>query len=298
MIVAPDAAAIVTSLSVMPPTARCTNDTFTSSRSSFRRLWVTASSEPCTSAFNTKVSVAVSPLRIASKRSSSFAPGLVDRVEACARVVKRSRCSRASPTVRAIERSEVTLSSSPAIGGSDSPSTCTGMEGNASLIWSPRSLINALTRPHAAPATIGSPTRNVPLCTMIVATGPRPMSRFDSSTTPLASTSVSAPSSSTSARTTSCSKSSSMPKFCRAEISTVMVSPPQASGTSPCSESCCSTRLGSASALSILLIAVTIGTLAALAWLIASTVWGITPSSAATTSTTMSVTLAPPRASP
>ena len=36
-----------------------------------------------------------------------------------------------------------------------------------------------------------------------------------------------------------------------------------------------------------------IGTFAALAWLIASTVCGITPSSAATTSTTMSVTLAP-----
>ncbi len=36
-----------------------------------------------------------------------------------------------------------------------------------------------------------------------------------------------------------------------------------------------------------------IGTSAALAWSMASTVWGITPSSAATTSTTMSVTLAP-----
>ena len=51
-----------------------------------------------------------------------------------------------------------------------------------------------------------------------------------------------------------------MPKDCSAEISTVIVSPPQASGTRPCSESCCSTRLGSASARSILLIAVTIGT--------------------------------------
>ncbi len=35
------------------------------------------------------------------------------------------------------------------------------------------------------------------------------------------------------------------------------------------------------------------GTSAALAWLSASTVWGITPSSAATTSTTMSVASAP-----
>ncbi len=45
--------------------------------------------------------------------------------------------------------------------------------------------------------------------------------------------------------------------------------------------------------LSILLMATMIGTPAALAWLIASTVCGMTPSSAATTSTTMSVTLAP-----
>ena len=44
---------------------------------------------------------------------------------------------------------------------------------------------------------------------------------------------------------------------------------------------------------SILLSATTIGTPAALAWAMASTVWGITPSSAATTSTTISVTLAP-----
>jgi hypothetical protein len=45
--------------------------------------------------------------------------------------------------------------------------------------------------------------------------------------------------------------------------------------------------------LSILLSATTIGTSAAFAWLMASIVWGITPSSAATISTTMSVTCAP-----
>ena len=45
--------------------------------------------------------------------------------------------------------------------------------------------------------------------------------------------------------------------------------------------------------LSILLMPTTIGTLAARAWWIASTVWGITPSSAATTRTATSVTLAP-----
>ena len=84
-----------------------------------------------------------------------------------------------------------------------------------------------------------------------------------------------------------------MPKFWRAEISTMMVSPPQASGTRPCSDSCCMTRLGSALSRSILLMATMIGTSAALAWLRASTVCGITPSSAATTRMTMSVTSAP-----
>ena len=84
-----------------------------------------------------------------------------------------------------------------------------------------------------------------------------------------------------------------MPMDCRAETSVVMVSPPHCSGTRPCSESCCMTRLGSASSRSILLMATTMGTSAALAWLMASTVWGITPSSAATTSTAMSVASAP-----
>ena len=53
------------------------------------------------------------------------------------------------------------------------------------------------------------------------------------------------------------------------------------------------TRSGSASGLSILLTATTIGTPAARACWMASSVCGMTPSSAATTSTTMSVTLAP-----
>src|SRR6266567_4420241 len=53
------------------------------------------------------------------------------------------------------------------------------------------------------------------------------------------------------------------------------------------------TRSTLALSLSILLIATMIGTFAARAWWMASIVWGITPSSAATTSTTRSVTWAP-----
>ena len=78
-----------------------------------------------------------------------------------------------------------------------------------------------------------------------------------------------------------------------AETSTNIASPPYSSGTRPYSLSWPRTFVGSASSLSILLTATTIGTPAALAWLSASTVCGITPSSAATTSTAMSVACAP-----
>ena len=53
------------------------------------------------------------------------------------------------------------------------------------------------------------------------------------------------------------------------------------------------TRSGLESGLSILLIATMIGTSAAFAWSIASRVCGMTPSSAATTRITTSVTFAP-----
>jgi hypothetical protein len=78
-----------------------------------------------------------------------------------------------------------------------------------------------------------------------------------------------------------------------AETSTITVWPPHCSGTSPRSASSFFTRSAFASGLSILLIATRIGTPAALAWSIASRVCGITPSSAATTRMTTSVTRAP-----
>ena len=71
------------------------------------------------------------------------------------------------------------------------------------------------------------------------------------------------------------------------------VSPDHSSGWRPSSASWVMTRVGSAFSRSILLMATTIGTSAARAWSMASMVWGMTPSSAATTSTTMSVASAP-----
>ena len=73
--VALEAAASCTSFSVMPPMPRSTKLSLTSSRSSRLSDSVTASSEPCTSAFSTMLSVAVSPREICSKRSSSCGAG-------------------------------------------------------------------------------------------------------------------------------------------------------------------------------------------------------------------------------
>jgi hypothetical protein len=76
-------------------------------------------------------------------------------------------------------------------------------------------------------------------------------------------------------------------------MGTVIVSPPQSSGVSPSRANCSLTRWTFAVGLSILLIATMMGTLAARAWLIASRVCSMMPSSAATTSTAISVTWAP-----
>ena len=72
-----------------------------------------------------------------------------------------------------------------------------------------------------------------------------------------------------------------------------MVSPPHSSGTSSYFVSCCLMFSGLAPGRSILFTATMMGISAALAWLMASTVWGIMPSSAATTRMAISVTMAP-----
>ncbi|MPN23239.1 hypothetical protein SDC9_170627 [bioreactor metagenome] len=89
------------------------------------------------------------------------------------------------------------------------------------------------------------------------------------------------------------SSSLSTPSPVRALTGTMITSPPHSSATRLKLVKSCMMRPGLAVSLSILLIATMIGTPAALAWLIASTVWGITPSSAATTSTAISVACAP-----
>ena len=153
--------------------------------------------------------------------------------------------------------------------------------------------MSARTRPTTGPAMMLSPTFSVPSCTSTVATGPRPRSSLVSSTVPSAERFGLAFSSPISVTSRIISSSSSRLVFCLAETSTNTVVPPQASGIRPRSESWRLTVSGLAPGLSILLTATMIGTPAALAWSIASLVCGITPSSAATTRMTTSVTLAP-----
>ena len=151
----------------------------------------------------------------------------------------------------------------------------------------------ARTRPQCAPATSESPTSSVPRPIRIVTTGPRPGSSFDSITVPEAGASGLARSSSTSAMTRIVSSRSSRPSLVLAETSTNSVSPPHSTGCRPSWVISVRTRSGWAPSLSILLTATSIGTPASLAWSTASWVCGLTPSSAATTITAMSVTLAP-----
>ena len=152
MTVAFETAARLTSDSVIPPTARCTNDRRTSSCSwsSLRSASVSASSEPCTSALSTRLSVATSPRCTIAKMSSRRAPPA--RLIGCFRLAARRRWARASATVRAVFSSGATRSSSPASGTSSRPSTSTGTDGPAS-----GDLLAVLVehRAHLAPRAAG-----------------------------------------------------------------------------------------------------------------------------------------------
>ncbi len=169
----------------------------------------------------------------------------------------------------------------------------TGVDGSAVLISLPLSSTILRTRPWLAPTTIESDVLRVPFWTMIVATGPLPLSKRASTTVPVAWRFGLALSSCKSAINWMVSKRSSTPRPVRAEISTNGTSPLYSSETMPRSMSSLLTRSGLALGLSILLMAMIIGTLAALAWSMASLVCGMTPSSAATTIMTMSVICAP-----
>ncbi|MNT30334.1 hypothetical protein D3C72_1661230 [compost metagenome] len=120
-----------------------------------------------------------------------------------------------------------------------------------------------------------------------------PFSIFASITIPVPERFGLAFNSATSASSFTCSSNSLIPVFLRAETSTKIVLPPHSSGTISISVNCCLIFSGFAPGLSILFTATMIGTPAAFAWLTASCVCGIIPSSAATTMIAMSVAFAP-----
>ena len=166
---------------------------------------------------------------------------------------------------RAVSRSGRTWRKSPARGTSAYPKISTGADGPAAGIVRPRSSLMARTLPNVVPERKVSPGRSVPFWTMTVAIGPFRGSSRASRTTPWAGAEGLAFKSRTSAIRRIISRSSGMFFRSLAEISTLMTSPPHSSTSNP---SFCSSRLirsGLASGLSILLMATSRGTPAALA---------------------------------
>ncbi|OPZ56390.1 MAG: hypothetical protein BWY91_00409 [bacterium ADurb.BinA028] len=276
--------------SVIAPTPRSMIRNSTSSPTSIcSSASSRASTEPDTSPLRMRLRVSTRPAARASLRSSRLI-----RLRALASEACRSAASRRSAIWRAVRSSGATTNVSPARGTDDRPKTWTGRDGVATSRLLPCSSSRARTRPWAEPVTIASPTRKVPCWTRTVAVAPRPRSRLASMATPRASVSgLARRSRAASAVRSTASNSPSMLSFSRAETSTNIVSPPYSSATRLYSVSCWRILSGLAPSLSILLTATTIGTSAACAWLSASIVWGMTPSSAATTRMAMSVTFAP-----
>mmetsp|Transcript_7867 Transcript_7867/g.16418 ORF Transcript_7867/g.16418 Transcript_7867/m.16418 type:complete len:251 (-) Transcript_7867:564-1316(-) len=169
--------------------------------------------------------------------------------------------------------------------GTDGPASST-------LVF-PSAAISARTRPDASPAMNASPTRIVPRCMSVVATIPNPFSTRDSSTTPWASRSGLDLRSSTSACSRSLVRRASIPDPALALTSAHRMSPPSSSTSTSYEARSVLHWLGSAVSRSHLFTATTMGTPACRAHAMLSAVCSLTPSSAATTSTTMSVTSAP-----
>ena len=246
-----------------------------------------ASRLPRTSALTTSLSSRFSPSPKPANMLSNFAACCM--VWRCSRVLSR----RNSANSRAERSSVTTEKSSPAPGVPVRPSTSTGCDGPALAAWRPWSSSMVRTRPWCSPAMTTSPRRRVPFCTSMVETGPRPRSKRDSTTTPRAGASGIALSSRISACSSTASSKVGMPSPVTAETSANRASPPHSSAMTWFAANSLVTCFASAPSRSILLMATTMGTSAAWACWMASTVCGLTPSSAATTKITMSVTRAP-----
>ena len=255
--IALDAWASSTSDSLIWPTAWRMMRTATSLVPSLESDSASASTEPSTSPLSTSLSSLVSPWAMREWKS-------VSEIALAARnSCSRCRAARFDAISRASRSSANEVKMSPAAGTPLQPSTSTGVDGGACFTVWPRSSNIARTRPYCWPAAKACPTSSVPVCTRRLATTPRPCSTRASSTTPRPARVGSALRSSRSADSRIISSSRSIPVPFLAEISTATVLPPYSSTTTPCWASSCFTSSGLAAGRSILLIATTIGTLAA-----------------------------------
>ena len=275
-----------TSLSVIAPTPLWITFVLTSSVESLIIELSIASTEPCTSAFIIIGREVTLPIEICLNISSTFV--FIILFFCICFLLKRN-----SDIFLALFSLSTTTKSSPAKGFASNPNTSIGIDGRASLTFSPLSLINAFTFPHSEPDTNISPIFRVPFCTRIVATEPFPFSSFVSITTPLAILFGLAFKFNKSACKWIASSNLSKFIFFKAEISTSSTSPLNFSTIISWFKSSFLTLSGSADGKSILLIATITGTFADLAWAIDSTVWGLMPSSAATTKIIISVVIEP-----
>mmetsp|Transcript_27797 Transcript_27797/g.90959 ORF Transcript_27797/g.90959 Transcript_27797/m.90959 type:complete len:371 (+) Transcript_27797:473-1585(+) len=211
--------------------------------------------------------------------------------------VPARRCSArsilATHTFLARSSDGITCRSSPAVGAPLSPAISAGSAGPIRLMALPEPSRRARTLPNVVPTAMASPTLSSPLWRRTLASTPCPRSTRASTTVPTPAPSCWTARSSISASRRSASSSSRKPCPFTAATSTHCTVPPTSSSSTPSATSACRTRCGCAVGRSHLVTAITTGTCAARACASASRVCGMTPSSAATTTTATSVTAAP-----
>ncbi|MCY1222997.1 hypothetical protein D9M72_351060 [compost metagenome] len=158
MMTALSTVARLTSFCVIAPTPRWITRSWTPSPTSILSSASSrASTAPDTSPLRMRLRVSILPSATAWSKSSRLM-----RLRRLAKAALRSAASRFSAIWRAVRSSAVTKKVSPARGTLDRPSTCTGRDGPASVRTLPSSSNIARTRPWAVPATMVSPTCNVP----------------------------------------------------------------------------------------------------------------------------------------
>ena len=125
------AAASVTSLSLIAPTAEWMIRTRTPSTSIFCKLPANASTEPCTSPLMITATSFKSPSLKLENKLSIVTRFCFERDSCCA------RDALSSPTERAVFSSSKTANKSPACGASFNPVISTGVDGVATLTRRP-----------------------------------------------------------------------------------------------------------------------------------------------------------------